>query len=250
MLKRALLSLLITGLALELTGCAIFGKNNFATKRRTEYLRSQAAAPLQVPAGLNAQGVGDDYVVPASAMPAPVKPIGILPPDSMADKLARGVITKDTVKKANDFADAKSAPTVTATTTATSAAQPAASTSNNILPLNQTVAQVWKPVGEALKRAGYKIAVADEKLATYYILDMHATDEMVTKATPIYQVKLQSGADGNAYAYVVADNGNAVTAETSQRILTDLSNGLAGKGASTSFKQMLAPVTRWFKEAF
>ena len=252
MLKRALFYLTIVGLTVELTGCATLQKHNFAKKRRTEYLRSQEAAPLRVPAGLNTAGVGDDYNIPPSAAAAPVAPIGILPPDSMADKLARGVINKEALKTASKFADAKN-PVPVMTTTAASgqpiSAVAVSGVNNNVLPLNQTVAQAWSAVGKAIKRQGYKIALADEKMATYYILDLHATDERVTKTTPMYQIKLQSGADNNAYAYVADENGNAVNAQTSQHILTDLSNGLAGK-SSGSFKQMFAPVKQWFKEAF
>lgn len=251
MLKRVLFYLTIASLTIDLTGCATIQKHNIAKQRRSEYLRSDEAAPLRVPFGLNAAGAGDDYIVPASAAAAPTQPIGILPPDSMADKLARGVINKDALKTASKFADAKNAVPAAAITAAPNQPAMVAASSvvnNNVLPLNQAVSQAWKAVGTAMTRQGYKIALADEKMSTYYILDMHATDERVTKATPMYQIKLQSGADNNAYAQVNDENGGPVNAETSQRILTDLSNGLAGK-SSGSFKQMLAPVKQWFKEA-
>ncbi len=250
MLKRMTINLIIAGIAVNLAGCATLQKHNFAKKRRTEYLHSQDAAPLQVPAGLNASGVGDDYSIPPSAMTAAAKPIGLLPPDSLADKLARGVVTKAALQNASKIADSKPAAVVSQPAIVASANQGIPATAaNNVLPLNKTMTQAWKPVGTALKRAGYRIAVQDDKLERYYILDIHATDEIVTKATPIYQVRLASGADGNAYAYVVDQDGNPVNAIISQCVLTNLSNALAGKGPS-SFTQMLAPVKRWFKEAF
>ncbi len=249
MLKRTVSILLLAGMSLNLTGCASWWqKHNFVKKHRTEYLRSQESSPLRVPAGLAASGIGDDYVIQSSAAPAPAAPIGILPPDSLADKLKRGVVTKDALKNASKLADAKPAVNTT-TVNQTGSIASASMVSDNTLPLNQTVAQAWSSVGAALKRAGYKIAVSDEKIATYYILDMHATDERVTKSTPICQVKLQSGADGNAYVTVTEQNNNPASAAASQQILTNLKNALAGKGSS-SFTQMLAPVKHWFKEAF
>lgn len=255
MLKRIFAYSCTLLLACDLTGCSWLQKNNFVKKRRTEYLRSSAAAPLRVPAGMDSGAVGDDYIVPNAAAAAPKGPVGILPPDSLKDKLARGVADKNTLEAASKIADAKpTAATAKNTGPASAAAAEqqdiaAIGGDSNQLTLNQPAAQAWKTMGAAIKRAGYRIALQNEQTATYYILDVRATSQVVTKATPLYQLKLQPAAENGTVIYLLDEKGNAVPAHTAQPVLAHLSDALAGKGPS-ALSSMFAPVKRWFKEAF
>jgi len=257
-MKRICLSgVVLTGIAVTLCGCSSL---NIFKKQDTEYLSSTITPPLRVPVGLNQAGVGNDYLIPAPVNTGTMQP-NLIPPGSMAEKYANCQITKDDMKRITKFvkapnpiANAAPVPTSAAPVTAetTKANVPAGITLAGgvpVLPLNQSSAQAWNTVGKGLKRAGYKIAYQDEKANSYYILDIFATDGKVTKATPIYLIKLEDSSAGNGYAYVLDQMAGPVKPEVAETVLEKLKDGIAGKGPSF-FSTMFSPVKRWFTEAF
>ncbi len=92
--------ILMLVISLSLVGCStLFGKNNFAHKRETEYLRATQTPPLQLPPGVNPSAVGNDYVVPPVSGNPPTEPVSITAPGSLADKIARGEVPKSVLKQ-------------------------------------------------------------------------------------------------------------------------------------------------------
>jgi uncharacterized lipoprotein len=90
----------LAGLVLSLTGCSYMNKskNAIIPDKGKLYLKSREAAPLQVPAGISPESVGDAFPVPPVPAPAPQVSPGLLPPDSLAEKIAQGKVSADVLK--------------------------------------------------------------------------------------------------------------------------------------------------------
>ncbi|MFU8797289.1 MAG: hypothetical protein ACNA7Y_01125 [Gammaproteobacteria bacterium] len=91
----------ISSLALLSMGCSLLdkGKNAITQKKAKIYLHAQSAPPLQVPPGIPEDSVGDMYSIPATTKAASNSPPSLLPPDSLADKIAQGKISPDVLKQ-------------------------------------------------------------------------------------------------------------------------------------------------------
>jgi uncharacterized lipoprotein len=220
--------LLIGFILLDLGGCStLFGKHNFVTQRETEYLHSQATPPLQVTAGLNKTNIGDDYVIPAAMTSPPTQAPGLLPPGSLAEKIATGAVPATVLKE--------KIPSPTATTS-NSADNNTRATNNNtagpILTLDQNITTAWSKVGDSLKQAGYIIANQNKTTGIYYIIDAPSTFDKVKMDTPIYQLHMQN-TNNVVQIYITDSEGRSIATKIAQRILDDLKNTLAGKKPST-----------------
>jgi uncharacterized lipoprotein len=216
---------LLLGCALLVSsGCStLFGKHNFVTQRETEYLRSQATPPLQVPTELDRSNVGDDYVVPAAMSAPPTQAPGLLPPGSLAEKIKNGAVSPAVLKE--KIPSPAVANTVSNTDAVSDAAGP-------VLTLDQSTAALWNRIGDSLKLAGYVIANQNQKTGIYYVLDTPSTFGKIKMDTPIYRLHVQD-VNGIAQAYVTDDQGKPLAANIAQRILDDLKNALAGNKPST-----------------
>jgi len=79
MLFRLISSIVVLSMAATLTGCAAWTPN-YVRKIETAYLSSCEAPPLQIPAGLSAANIGDDYIIPPANGPRPTCPADVTPP--------------------------------------------------------------------------------------------------------------------------------------------------------------------------
>lgn len=228
MMRYGLMALIVVNLA----ACAtLFGKNNFIAKNETQYLRSNTTPPLQLPPGASAANIGNDYPIPPAM--GPTQTVSLLPPGSLAEKIATGQVPASVLKEK----PAPAAPTAVTETAQNNSALPAAM----VLVPGQSTAQIWNNIGSALKRAGYMVVNQNQKTSIYYLLDTPSTGGKVKMSTPIYQLHLHD-VDGSAQATVTDNDGKLLAPVISQRILLDLQNALTGKTSS--------PVTQWLREVF
>lgn len=238
--------LLLLGLLFSLVGCSSLGKYNFVKKRETTYLHGQAAAPLQIPAGLSSANVGDDYMLPVvpAAENLPIKQVGLLPPDSLADQIASGKVSKNVLKQSEeihtgivrsaDLTDVELSP----------------DTHNNVvLPLNEGSLESWGKIAYALNRMGYRLLVQNKNLKEMYILDVPATKYRATKNTQIYVLHMHDNSDGTSYVDVTDEAGKPINLQIATRILKDLQDGLNGKTAASPSREW-AHVKQWASELF
>jgi uncharacterized lipoprotein len=232
MLLRTIRYTFIIALITNLSGCSyLFGKHSFVTQRETEYLRSNATPPLQLPPGASAANMGNDYVIPPTTSQASTQP-NLLPPDSLTAKVASGEISPAALKKiqqtlAQSIAQNRTAPT-------NKNVQP----NNPVLLLAQPTAQLWKKIGDSLNRASYTVVNQNQTMGLYYFLDTIPAYGKVTTNTPIYQLHVRS-LDGGTETYVTDTNGKVIDLDTAKRILADLQDALNGKVKSPLERQMM-----------
>lgn len=215
-----------------ISGCStLFGKHNFVTQRETEYMRSTATPPLQLPPSVSTTSVGDDYIIPGTTASAPTQPVSLLPPGSLTEQIARGKVSSAVLKQ-------KFEPTINTNSTTNTATS---NTSTPVLPLDQNKDQLWNKIGTSLNKAGYLLVNQNQKAGIYYLLDTPSTGGKVKMNTPIYQLHIQN-INGVAQAYLTDDEGKPLTSDVAQLILDDLRDALAGKTPS--------PVKRFLKQLF
>jgi uncharacterized lipoprotein len=87
--------------SLLLTGCSYLSKKKDALlpNQGKLYLKSKETPALQVPAGIPADSVGDAYIIPPVAGPAPTTPPSLLPPGSLAEQIAQGKVSPNVLKQ-------------------------------------------------------------------------------------------------------------------------------------------------------
>lgn len=222
--------LLVPVVVVNLTACStFFGPHNFVQQRETEYLRSSEVPPLQLPPGLSAANVGEDYGIPSIAAPVPTQPVSITPPDSLADKIDRGIVPAAVLKeKPAPVSHSVSPAPVTQAQLPSNISGP---TNDPILALNQSTAQLWDKIGTALKAAGYIVANKDQNAGIYYLLDTPTTNGGVQLQTPIYQLHLHDMISGTQ-AYVTDNQGKLLDPAIAKRILTELNHALLAANVS------------------
>jgi uncharacterized lipoprotein len=150
-----------------------------------------------------------------------------LPPNSLAAQIASGKVSKAVLKED---------PTKpTATLIQTTGELP-------YLVYNQTTDRAWNALANALPAAGYRILEQDRSINTYYILDTSASNGVIQKDSPIYQLRLKAIDDDTSRIDVVDNSGNNLPATTLTPVLQQVAAGLMGKAKSPihhSFEQWL-----------
>lgn len=191
-----------------LSACTPIKQNYQAFKEKPNaYLKSQCAPPLRVPAGIeHAPLLEDDRVPPGET---PKGKTSLLPPESLAQKVAEGKVSLKALKRI--------------------------SRSNLqerdhvwILTITDDKERVWKKLEKAFKNRKIRVLQQNHETWTYYILDTYTTEGKITLKTPIYQVHVQSTPEQNTEIYIMDNAGQRANSATSQRLLTEIQDGLHG----------------------
>jgi uncharacterized lipoprotein len=99
--------LTLTGISLILfatgltTGCSYINKTKNAVlpDKSKVYLKAQELPPLKAPAGIPANSLGDTYPIPAGPLSQVGNTPSLLPPDSLAERIATGKVSPDVLKQ-------------------------------------------------------------------------------------------------------------------------------------------------------
>jgi uncharacterized lipoprotein len=197
-------------LAMTLLGCSnVFGQRGVIHDHATDYQGSVDVAPLVIPAHLSGSKMGDDYVVPKARNRGATKPPSLLPPESLPDQIARGQVH------------------------AGGASDIGVTRNRQSLLIAQDFPLAWSRFARVLRSAGYKVLVEDPKIATYFILDLPATNNTAKKDTPIYQVRLKPVA-GATEVRLASQEGHPLNDIIVNRVFNDISDALAGNGKNTT----------------
>lgn len=210
-----------------LTACShIYGPHGMMNDQSLTYRDSTVTNTLQLPAGVTAEQLADDYPVPNPEL-AQGSSINLIPPGSLAVQIAAGQVPKSVLKE--KLPEPNSAAVANKSVPAKLTNTGVLSNQGQALVLAQNFDQAWDKVGSALPNAGYPIVEKDKTISTYFVLDPSVTHERVTRDTPIYQIILNTVQDTTTV--MILDNSRQVVdATVSQRILSDLNDALAGKG--------------------
>lgn len=227
-MKNFYYSILLTTLVVSSTGCSYLSpKYNLTQQRQTEYLKAHATQPLQIPAGMIKTNVQDTYPIPNANTAAPTQTPSLLPPNSMAEQIQQGKLSPNTLQTREALKEITTAPTNTNDPNAISYVK------NDTLILNQSINDAWEQVGNAINKAGYKLAYKNPRTFIYYILDIYSTNGNVTRTTPIYQIHLNTRPLGVEIS--VTDNtGKQVSTEIANRILDNLYRELPKASVKTA----------------
>lgn len=228
---------ILIGCTISTVGCSPI--KNYLDNRENLYLKSHESAPLKVPAGLSSSNVGQDYVIPAAAGQKATQPPALLPPDSLADEIAQGKVSKSALKQREKEATKNPNPPQSMNSTNHPSESLVSSSINGTnLQLNQPLPEAWSTIGTTLTQAGYRILVQNPNTKTYYVLD---TKAKLTKETPIYQIHLHKNRLGTQVS-ITDNNGAEVPAEVAQPILNNISGKLANNIATPIITNNSQPV--------
>lgn len=176
-----------------------------------------SVAAVEVPPGLSAETIKNDYSVPTVSAHPETPPAGsssLLPPGSSLEKTAQ------------QQQAAAAPPAVPQVTAAQAAAQQQQALGNVGLSVKSNYNQVWKQVGKASSAAGYPVMEEDSAAGTYYVLDKAGSGGVIKRDTPIYQLKVQKQGDNTMITVTNSQNQPADPA-TTQRILSGIKNKLS-----------------------
>jgi len=251
------------------TGCVkVYGDEGIIKNADHEYHASNNTPPLRIPHNVNAEVVGDEYPIPKG--PEDVTYLegeALLPPASLAQKIRDKQVTRDTIKRneqwlekqakiqeANEAAAAEAENTAyekELDETPVIAVIPDPSIPNSVgsawthsgetlliaKPLNLT----WNLVNNALPKATYMILLKNPLTHIYYILDKSETKGRITGSTPIYQVHLKAIEKTGTQIQLTNNDGLPVPKDISTTILSNLAQALAGKKVEppSPFQQFL-----------
>lgn len=254
-----------TCLILNLAACSSWTDNSFITARDREHLYSSSSAPLQVPPHMQGAPISNDYPVPSGNVQTTNQRVNLLPPDSLAEQLQQGKISKAQFKQMEKEGDAAAEQAQLAAknkqnmqsnanpqtnaagdaTTQTTNGPSVSFVDNASLTLNQDFEQAWTNVANAAPKAGYKILVQNKNRRTMYLLDMPSTGDTATKATPIYEAHFR-GTRQATQIYLTKSNNQPIAKADADRVLNNLNNALTGKptaieipGQTTNFGRFM-----------
>ncbi|MBI5447778.1 MAG: hypothetical protein HY939_03510 [Gammaproteobacteria bacterium] len=191
-----------------LSACAPIKQNYQEFKNKPNaYLKSQCSPELRVPAGIEHEPLlADDRVPPGEV---PQKAASLLPPESLAQKVAEGKVSPKALKRV-------------------SRSELQEKDHVWVLMITDEPDRVWKKLEKALNRRKLRILQKNQEIKVYYILDTYPTDGKITLKTPIYQVHLRATEEQNTEIYLLDNDGHKPNAAVAQRLLTEIQQGLQG----------------------
>lgn len=205
---RFILFVLMQILLLALVACSSVKKNYQDIRAQPNaYLQSETVPYLQVPQGIAHAPLREDVYVPPGEVSK--QKMSLVPPESLAEKLASGKVSKKDLK-------------------------PLSRTNLQrrgqewILVYTDEKDRVWKKLAKAFKNRNIRLLQTNDTAFIYYIVDTFPTGGKLTLTSPVYQVYVRTGSEQNTEIYLRDNEGKLPNIHADKRLLLDIQQGLEG----------------------
>lgn len=221
---KHIIKVLIVLMAVQsLAGCAyVKGKKAIVKNRDMAYLEGHEVKTLKIPQDLQNSTLGDELVIPPTNQSWNQQPPGLIPPDSLAAQIHNGELNPATLK----LADKKSPEKIVKTTAGAVNTDVQLSSAGLLLP--QKFAHSWNRLAKAIPAAGYKVLHENKGIKRYFIADLPATNNRMTKETAIYQLKFSQQGEYTRVT-ITANDEQPLKDTIAIRVLSDIQKALQAK---------------------
>lgn len=198
----------VVACVLALSACSSVKQNYGQFKNKpSAYMKSQSVAPLRIPPGIEHEPLLEDDCVPPGELPK--EKVVLLPPESLAQKIAEGKISKKELKHVSSLNLEQR-------------------DNQWFMILTDDKQHVWTKLEKALKNRKIRILQQNKAEDIIYMVDTFPTKGKITLASPIYQIHMRETAEQNTEVYLLNNAGQIPNAHAAHRILVEINRGLSG----------------------
>lgn len=191
-----------------LSACSSVKQNyNQFKNKPSAYMTSQSVAPLRIPPGIEHEPLLEDDCVPPGELPK--GSVALLPPESLAQKIAEGKISKKELKHVSSLNLEQR-------------------DNQWFMILTDDKDHAWSRLKKALKNRKIRILQENKADDVIYIVDTFPTKGKITLASPIYQIHMRETAEQNTEVYLLDNAGHIPNPHAAHRILVEINRGLSG----------------------